>query len=171
MTDVTHSEMMTDFTFDPLTHFYVHSLHICQRHSGRSSTPYGGNRDGNGSVGQRSNRSLFQDGSGHLPTSLFPDILVIRVRRDLADNRVFFQHPDLIRLLGIHETVMQLMVNTLNKAQQESAATETALSAIDSTKRSSSMSQIPTEAANAEPPKVAVVLSQLLTYLFTYLLT
>ena len=74
--------------------------------------------------------------------------------RDLADNRVFFQHPDLIRLLGIHETVMQLMVNTLNKAQQESAATETTMSAIDSQKRSSSMSQLPNEAAAAEPAKV-----------------
>jgi ryanodine receptor 2 len=35
---------------------------------------------------------------------------------------VFFQHPDLMRSLSIHETVMQLMVNTLNKAQQQSAA-------------------------------------------------
>ncbi len=42
--------------------------------------------------------------------------------RDLADNKVFFQHPDLMRALGIHETVMQLMVNTLNKAQQQTAA-------------------------------------------------
>ena len=70
---------------------------------------------------------------------------------------MFFQHPDLIRLLGIHETVMQLMVNTLNKAQQESAATETAMSAIDSQKRSSSLSQLPTEAAPAEPPKVQYI--------------
>ena len=77
------------------------------------------------------------------------------VSRDLADNRVFFQHPDLIRLLGIHETVMQLMVNTLNKAQQESAATETTMTTtIDSQKRSSSMSQLPSEAAAAEPAKV-----------------
>ena len=67
---------------------------------------------------------------------------------------MFFQHPDLIRLLGIHETVMQLMVNTLNKAQQESAATETAMTSIDSQKRSSSLSQLPTEAAPTEPPKV-----------------
>ena len=74
--------------------------------------------------------------------------------RDLADNRVFFQHPDLIRLLGIHETVMQLMVNTLNKAQQESAATESAMTAIDSQKRSSSLSQLPAETAAPEPPKV-----------------
>ena len=78
------------------------------------------------------------------------------VSRDLADNRIFFQHPDLIRLLGIHETVMQLMVNTLNKAQQESAATESAMTAIDSTKRSSSLSQMPTEAAVPEPAKVTM---------------
>lgn len=38
--------------------------------------------------------------------------------RAIADNRVFFQHPDLMRALGIHETVMQLMVNTLNRQTQ-----------------------------------------------------
>ena len=43
--------------------------------------------------------------------------------RDLADNKVFFQHPDLMRALAIHETVMQLMVNTLNKAQHQTVAT------------------------------------------------
>ena len=45
--------------------------------------------------------------------------------RDLADNKVFFQHPDLMRSLGIHETVMTLMVNTLNKAQQHPPAVDT----------------------------------------------
>ena len=38
------------------------------------------------------------------------------------DNKVFFQHPDLMRALCVHETVMQLMVNTLNKAQQQQSA-------------------------------------------------
>lgn len=44
------------------------------------------------------------------------------------DNKVFFQHPDLMRALCVHETVMQLMVNTLNKAQQhqQAAASEQA---------------------------------------------
>ena len=42
--------------------------------------------------------------------------------RDLADNKVFFQHPDLMRALGIHETVMSLMVNTLSKAAQQTDA-------------------------------------------------
>lgn len=39
------------------------------------------------------------------------------------DNKVFFQHPDLMRALCVHETVMQLMVNTLNKAQLQQQAT------------------------------------------------
>lgn len=73
---------------------------------------------------------------------------------------MFFQHPDLIRLLGIHETVQQLMVNTLNKAQQECAATENAMSGIDSGKRSPSISQLPNEAASPEPPKVTIVSDQ-----------
>ncbi|XP_013392084.1 ryanodine receptor [Lingula anatina] len=42
--------------------------------------------------------------------------------KDLLDNKVFFQHPDLMRALYVHETVMQLMVNTLNKQQQQQAA-------------------------------------------------
>ncbi|XP_064602338.1 ryanodine receptor 2-like [Liolophura sinensis] len=42
--------------------------------------------------------------------------------KELMDNKVFFQHPDLMRALCVHETVMQLMVNTLNKAQQQQSA-------------------------------------------------
>ena len=38
------------------------------------------------------------------------------------DNRVFFQHPNLILALHVHETVMQLMMNTLNRAQQQNAS-------------------------------------------------
>ena len=49
---------------------------------------------------------------------LLINICLFDRHRNLADNKVFFQHPDLIRSLGIHETVMQLMVNTLNKAKQ-----------------------------------------------------
>ncbi|PAA86181.1 hypothetical protein BOX15_Mlig033273g1 [Macrostomum lignano] len=36
---------------------------------------------------------------------------------DIMNNTVFFQHPDLIRCLSVHETVMQLMVHTLNKSK------------------------------------------------------
>ncbi|VDQ14057.1 unnamed protein product [Trichobilharzia regenti] len=35
------------------------------------------------------------------------------------NNKVFFQHPDLTRCLAVHETVMQLMVQTLTKASFE----------------------------------------------------
>lgn len=36
----------------------------------------------------------------------------------LVRNRVFFQHPDLIRILRVHENVMDVMVNTLGKRAQ-----------------------------------------------------
>lgn len=32
------------------------------------------------------------------------------------DNTIFFQHPDLIRSLSVHETAMQLMVKTLKRS-------------------------------------------------------
>lgn len=38
------------------------------------------------------------------------------------NNRVFFQHPDLMRLLRVHENVMTIMMNILT-AQQGAAAT------------------------------------------------
>merc|ERR1712168_280826 len=40
---------------------------------------------------------------------------------DLADNKIFFQHPDLMKALNIRETVIKLMMNTLNKAQHQTA--------------------------------------------------
>ena len=40
------------------------------------------------------------------------------------DNKAFFQHPDMIRALSIHETVMQQMVNTLARAQQKRGGLE-----------------------------------------------
>ena len=61
--------------------------------------------------------------------------------RDLADNKVFFQHPDLMRALGVHETVMTLMVNTLNKAQQQSSAAD--IDTSDQKRRSSIASNSP----------------------------
>uniref|UniRef100_A0A915I9S9 RIH domain-containing protein n=1 Tax=Romanomermis culicivorax TaxID=13658 RepID=A0A915I9S9_ROMCU len=33
--------------------------------------------------------------------------------RHLQNNRVFFQHPDLLRLLRVHENVMTVMINIL----------------------------------------------------------
>uniref|UniRef100_A0AAN0LPN8 Ryanodine receptor n=1 Tax=Polyphagotarsonemus latus TaxID=1204166 RepID=A0AAN0LPN8_9ACAR len=36
----------------------------------------------------------------------------------LVMNRVFFQHPDLIKILRVHENVMDIMTNTLSKRAQ-----------------------------------------------------
>lgn len=42
---------------------------------------------------------------------------------DIMNNKVFYQHPNLMRALGMHETVMEVMVNVLgegeSKVQQE----------------------------------------------------
>ena len=38
---------------------------------------------------------------------------------EIMDNKVFFQHPDLMRALCVHETVMQVMVNWLNRRQHQ----------------------------------------------------
>lgn len=32
---------------------------------------------------------------------------------DIMNNKVFYQHPNLMRVLGMHETVMEVMVNVL----------------------------------------------------------
>lgn len=52
--------------------------------------------------------------SGHFVNTLqvtrfFPLILC----RDIMNNKVFYQHPNLMRILGMHETVMEVMVNVL----------------------------------------------------------
>lgn len=36
----------------------------------------------------------------------------------LVNNATFFQHPDLIRVLRIHENVMAVMINTLGRRSQ-----------------------------------------------------
>ena len=35
------------------------------------------------------------------------------VASDIMNNKVFYQHPNLMRALGMHETVMEVMVNVL----------------------------------------------------------
>ncbi|XP_071161899.1 ryanodine receptor-like [Mytilus edulis] len=57
--------------------------------------------------------------------------------KELMDNKVFFQHPDLMRALCVHETVMQLMVNTLNKAQQQQQSTTSGMPEASQGRRSS----------------------------------
>ncbi|XP_041123116.1 ryanodine receptor 3 isoform X8 [Polyodon spathula] len=46
--------------------------------------------------------------------------LMINGLGDIMNNKVFYQHPNLMRVLGMHETVMEVMVNVLggDKSQQ-----------------------------------------------------
>lgn len=37
--------------------------------------------------------------------------------RDIMNNKVFYQHPNLMRVLGMHETVMEVMVNVLGEGE------------------------------------------------------
>lgn len=43
---------------------------------------------------------------------------MIFISRKLVNNHTFFQHPDLIRVLRIHENVMAVMINTLGRRSQ-----------------------------------------------------
>lgn len=40
-------------------------------------------------------------------------MLFLSFPRDIMNNKVFYQHPNLMRILGMHETVMEVMVNVL----------------------------------------------------------
>lgn len=35
------------------------------------------------------------------------------------NNKVFYQHPNLMRVLGMHETVMEVMVNVLGAEKSQ----------------------------------------------------
>lgn len=35
------------------------------------------------------------------------------------NNKVFYQHPNLMRALGMHETVMEVMVNVLGEGKSK----------------------------------------------------
>lgn len=39
--------------------------------------------------------------------------------RDIMNNKVFYQHPNLMRILGMHETVMEVMVNVLGEGESK----------------------------------------------------
>ncbi|VDM79975.1 unnamed protein product [Strongylus vulgaris] len=41
----------------------------------------------------------------------------VGIFRKLMNNRIFFQHPDLMRLLSVHENVMSIMMNILTAQQ------------------------------------------------------
>lgn len=61
-----------------------------------------------------------------LPLS-FPD-------RTLVNNHIFFQHPDLIRILCVHENVMAVMMNTLGRRAQAAGETQTTEGEVTQTK-------------------------------------
>lgn len=42
-----------------------------------------------------------------------------------VNNHTFFQHPDLIRILRVHENVMAIMINTLGKRAQAQSDAQT----------------------------------------------
>ncbi|XP_022619295.1 ryanodine receptor 2-like isoform X4 [Seriola dumerili] len=45
--------------------------------------------------------------------------LMIRRLGDIMNNKVFYQHPNLMRTLGMHETVMEVMVNVLGEGESK----------------------------------------------------
>ncbi|XP_058262196.1 ryanodine receptor 2 isoform X17 [Hemibagrus wyckioides] len=45
--------------------------------------------------------------------------LMIRGLSDIMNNKVFYQHPNLMRALGMHETVMEVMVNVLGGGESK----------------------------------------------------
>lgn len=45
--------------------------------------------------------------------------LFSRVPSDIMNNKVFYQHPNLMRVLGMHETVMEVMVNVLGSDKSQ----------------------------------------------------
>ncbi|KAM6311510.1 ryanodine receptor 3 [Aegotheles albertisi] len=47
------------------------------------------------------------------------ELLMINGLGDIMNNKVFYQHPNLMRVLGMHETVMEVMVNVLGGDQSQ----------------------------------------------------
>ncbi|XP_074531886.1 ryanodine receptor 2 [Halichoeres trimaculatus] len=45
--------------------------------------------------------------------------LMINKLGDIMNNKVFYQHPNLMRALGMHETVMEVMVNVLGEGESK----------------------------------------------------
>lgn len=41
------------------------------------------------------------------------------MHRDIMNNKIFYQHPNLMRALGMHETVMDVMVNVLGEGESK----------------------------------------------------
>ncbi|KAM6956587.1 ryanodine receptor 2-like [Aplochiton taeniatus] len=47
------------------------------------------------------------------------ETLMTRGLGDIMNNKVFYQHPNLMRVLGMHETVMEVMVNVLGEGESK----------------------------------------------------
>ncbi|TRY83564.1 hypothetical protein DNTS_016272, partial [Danionella cerebrum] len=50
------------------------------------------------------------------------ELLMIHRLGDIMNNKVFYQHPNLMRVLGMHETVMEVMVNVLGGGKSQEIA-------------------------------------------------
>lgn len=48
-----------------------------------------------------------------------PDVSFPVLYSDIMNNKVFYQHPNLMRALGMHETVMEVMVNVLGGGESK----------------------------------------------------
>ncbi|KAG9509881.1 Ryanodine receptor, partial [Fragariocoptes setiger] len=64
----------------------------------------------------------------------------------LVNNRVFFQHPDLIRILRVHENVMHVMMNTLSKRSSSTTSASGAAAATASSASGVAASGVPNAA-------------------------
>ncbi|XP_026518071.1 ryanodine receptor 1-like, partial [Terrapene carolina triunguis] len=47
------------------------------------------------------------------------ETLMIQSIGNIMNNKVFYQHPNLMRALGMHETVMEVMVNVLGGGESK----------------------------------------------------
>ena len=86
---------------------------------------------------------------------------------EIMDNKVFFQHPDLMRALCVHETVMQVMVNWLNRRQHQQEVVEEVLNVSANQNNivaSSSAGGVGDEQPKEENTELVVVCCKFLSY-------
>ncbi|KAJ3610589.1 hypothetical protein NHX12_022681 [Muraenolepis orangiensis] len=55
------------------------------------------------------------------PASVGDAMALLASLGDIMNNKVFYQHPDLMRALGMHQTVMEVMVNVLGEGESKGA--------------------------------------------------
>lgn len=74
----------------------------------------------------------------HVEFENYEESLLKKALWALMNNRIFFQHPDLMRLLRVHEDVMTIMMNVLT-TQQSAAENEVGDETIASVRDASEM--------------------------------